>query len=122
MWRSVLICALVLGGQGDFSLAGADESGLHDCGTNSLYLLLRFSGRRAELGAIQQTLPPRHSAGFSMAELQASARAFGLRLNGVRIGEKDVPLDRPAIAFMNNGAQAISSSCDLWVSRARWCS
>src|SRR5262249_50665333 len=81
--------------------AGPDDEAL-DCGPNSLYLLLQLSGYRADLDTLKRLLPSRPPPGYSMLELKAAARANGLRLRGIRFGKRDVPLDRPAIAFLNH--------------------
>lgn len=72
-----------------------------NCGLNALFLLAKLSGGPADLGRIERALPARRAGGYSMAELRAGGRAVGLDLQGVRFGKRDVPLDRPAIAFLD---------------------
>ena len=74
-----------------------------DCGLQSLYLLLQTCDRPSGLAEIERALPERDRAGYSMAELRDAARARGLRLRGIRFGLEDVPLDRPAIAWLDRG-------------------
>jgi ABC-type bacteriocin/lantibiotic exporter with double-glycine peptidase domain len=71
-----------------------------DCGLKSLWLVLRLSHRPANLGRIERALPARSQAGYSLAELAQASRACGLRVRGMRFGAGDVPLDRPAIAYL----------------------
>lgn len=105
MWHVALIC-LGLAGQmpatAPPALAESSEPQF-DCGPHTLFLLLRTLGFDVGVEELERILPPRHPEGYSMAELQAAARAFGLRLRGVRFDREDVPLDRPAIARLDQG-------------------
>jgi hypothetical protein len=76
-----------------------------DCGTDSLYVLLRLNGQHVDLGALERVLSKHGSRGYSMSELAAAARAFGLTLRGIRLGPRDIPLDRPAIAYLKNSGE-----------------
>ena len=72
-----------------------------NCGLNALFLLAKISGEPTDLARIERTLPLRRVGGYSMAELRAGGRALGIDLRGVRFGKGDIPLDRPAIAFLD---------------------
>ena len=78
------------------------DSRTPDCGVNALSILLRLDGRPATLDRITSALPERHPSGYSMAELSDAAKRLGLRLEGVRLTKAETPLDRPAIAFLND--------------------
>ena len=76
-----------------------------DCGTGSLFLLLRLNDRPAGLAEIEGALPTRDPRGHSMAELADASRALGLDLEGVALGNADRLPDRPAIAFLDRGGE-----------------
>lgn len=65
--------------------AWADDSGTFDCGTLSLYTLLRLAGKPTDLARISSHLPKPSSAGPSMQELRDAARDLGLELTGVKL-------------------------------------
>jgi len=71
-----------------------------DCGMNALYLLFRSMGEPTGLGEIEQALPERLEDGYLMAELADASRALGRPLRGLQIQPEDLPLDRPAIAYL----------------------
>ncbi len=81
--------------------AGSAEEYLRDCGRNCLFILLTDLGHATDLDAVIRALPPRPPAGFSMSELQSAASALGLRLQGVRFDRGQLPLRKPAIAYIN---------------------
>lgn len=109
-WLSVLVLGLAISastvrgaGAGDDSRVGTgDDVRVNDCGVNSLYLLLRPCSRDVDLTELRRRLPNPRDSGLSMHELRAAAGTFGLRLRGVRIGSRDVPLDRPVIALLEH--------------------
>ena len=70
---------------------------------SALFILLRLEGRHVDLDRMESALPPRHPRGYSMADLAAASRSLGGRMEGVRFscGREDMPLTRPAIAFVN---------------------
>ncbi len=87
--------------------AVADEardapSASYDCGTLTLYVLLRLEGRGSDLRDIESCLPPPSPRGFSMKELRDAARPLGLSLAGVRLPGRR-RLDRPALVFARRG-------------------
>ena len=82
--------------------AGPEETIKPDCGVNALFILLRVEGRAVLLEALISALPPRHPDGYSMAELSAAAKSFGLELEGIRFGPGDKALERSAIAFLKS--------------------
>lgn len=88
--------------------SGDDEGRLGplDCGIQSLYLLLHFSGERTDLSTLERALPAARSSNYSMSELQAADRKLGLALRGIPFGKDDVPPDRPAIASMSGSNDA----------------
>jgi len=92
---ALLPLALTSGSPG----AEHDETTKLDCGVNALFVLLHLEGCPATLDRVQSALPAPHPAGYSMAELAAAARKFGLYLEGVEFRKVDNPLDRPAILF-----------------------
>jgi ABC-type bacteriocin/lantibiotic exporter with double-glycine peptidase domain len=81
---------------------GPDETSKLDCGVNALFILLRLEGRPVTLDRLVSALPARHADGYSMAELEAASRSFGLALEGVKFARGDKALDRPAIAFLED--------------------
>jgi len=101
LWRSIMLVPFLLGG------AAVGAPALHtdqsfNCGTNSLYLLLRLSNRHTSIAELERVLPDSSQGYYSMYELKSAARASGLRLRGVRLDENDLPPDRPGIAYLNN--------------------
>ena len=71
-----------------------------DCGAKSLVLLLSLLGHKISIQDVLATLPPNRAQGVSLSDLQASARALGLRLRGVNLDARNIPLTKPAIAFV----------------------
>lgn len=78
------------------------EDAVNDCGVNALYLMLRLEGRAVDLADLRRGLPDHRADGLSMADLQRAAASRGCRLAGRRVGPDDVPLDRPAIAWLKH--------------------
>jgi hypothetical protein len=99
-WTAALVAARSLPARAESAIATAP---VYDCGPNAVYLLLHVAGRPVTLDAVRAALPPRHPDGYSMTELAGLSRALGLPLEGVRFQKRDVPLDRPAIAFFDDG-------------------
>jgi hypothetical protein len=99
--QAALVSLIVLAGLSGLETSSSTEPGFQapDCGVHSLYLILQLTGHPADLSQIDRALPARRDDGYSMAELQAAARANGLRLQGVKLGPHDFPLDRPVIAY-----------------------
>lgn len=71
-----------------------------ECGTISLYTLLRLEGRPLTLSIVENALPPPPAVGYSLADLRAASSKLGLPLIGVK-----VPLDfypkRPVLVFLS---------------------
>lgn len=86
-------------------IANESDSYSNDCGPNSLALLLRTSGCDVALEEVNRALPEHHDTGFSLADLQSAALKFGVRLSGVRLEKRDLPLSRAAIAFLSNSVE-----------------
>jgi hypothetical protein len=82
--------------------AEPEETTKLDCGVNALFVLLRLEGRPVTLDHLESALPPRHTDGYSMAELSTAAGSLGLDLEGVRFTKGDKALNRPAIAFLKD--------------------
>jgi len=82
--------------------AAAEQKTKLDCGVNALFILLHLEGRPVTLDRVESVLPPRRPDGYSMAELSAAARSFGMNLEGVHFGKGDRALDRPAIVFLKD--------------------
>jgi Peptidase C39 family len=70
-----------------------------DCGTNALFLILKLEGMSVGLEEIESALPARNEFGYSMLELQSTARRCGLSLVGNSFGPSSAPLPGPAIAY-----------------------
>ncbi len=99
--RAILAVALAVG-LTPLPAARADDdvpSFASDCGTNSLYFLLRLMGRRTSLADLGRELVDRSGKGVSMLEIQAAARKLGVGLSGRLVNCSDLPSDRPAIAY-----------------------
>lgn len=95
-------CALLSVGPA-MPLRAADEGGgANDCGVNCVYLLLNLQSCPVDLAELRRTLPQPGEGGISMAELQAASGKFGLPLRGAFITARDLPLHKPAIAFIEN--------------------
>jgi len=94
--------ALGCGGLNPIYTSAPSDSAPMDCGVNSLILLSSLESRPISLQGIEAVLPPRHPEGYSMAELVSAAAGRGLKLQGMRLGRDSPPLDRPAIAFMQD--------------------
>lgn len=73
----------------------------YDCGSLSLFTLLRLEGHPAELRTIEGRLPPSTADGRSMAALIAASRELGLDLMGIRLTGASRP-DRPVIAYLRS--------------------
>jgi ABC-type bacteriocin/lantibiotic exporter with double-glycine peptidase domain len=84
-----------------------EETTTLDCGVNALFVLLQLQGRPVTLESVLSALPPRRPAGYSMAELSATARSLGLGLDGVKFVKGDEPLTQPAIAFLHDAKGGI---------------
>jgi Peptidase C39 family len=82
--------------------AAPEQTRPNDCRVNALFILLRLEGRRVTLDRLESALPPRHPDGYSMAELAAASGSLDLPLDGVQFGRGAKPLDRPAIAFVQD--------------------
>ena len=80
-----------------------EETTKLDCGVNALFVLLQLEGRPVTLDRLQAALPARHPDGYSMAELAAASQSLGLRLEGVKFGGGDKPLEHPSIVFLQDG-------------------
>ncbi len=100
--RAILAVALAIS-LAPLPAARADEdvpSFASDCGTNSLYSLLRPMGRRTSLANLGRELVDPSGKRVSMAEIQAAARNLGVGLSGRLVNCSDLPSDRPAIAYL----------------------
>jgi hypothetical protein len=60
---------------------------------------MNLEGMSVRLEDIESQLPARSEFGYSMLELQSTARRCGLGLVGKSFGPADVPLTGPAIAY-----------------------
>jgi hypothetical protein len=101
--QSALFCAAFVLCPALVELSRA-ESGFSppDCGTNSLYVLLRITGNGKGLDEILSGLPDRPQNGYSMLELQGAARRCGLSLWGGYLTKNNLPLRRPVIAHLDS--------------------
>ena len=81
----------------------ADDAQAFDCGTLSLYILLRLEGKTTDLGQITSHLPPVPAAGYSMKELRDAAQDLGLDLTGVKLRNVGRLDDGPSILYLNKG-------------------
>ncbi len=79
-----------------------DES-TADCGTLSLYQLLRLEGHPIVLAEIAARLPAPARTGYSMKELRDAASESGVSLDGIRLVDPTNELDRPMIVFLKRG-------------------
>ena len=95
----LILSAMIAQIHSDISSSSLDRQPY--CGLRSLFILLQLQGLAIHLDAIEQLLPASGSKGHSMADLQDAARGVGLRLKGIRVRERDLPLDRSSIAYMN---------------------
>jgi hypothetical protein len=104
--RMALVIASCLG-LAPTPMLGDDERDssrlIHDCGVNSLYLLMRLRSADVDLSELRRMLPSTEAHGLSMAEIQAASGRLGVPLRGRRIGPGDVPIDRPVIAWLKSG-------------------
>jgi hypothetical protein len=99
-----LVLGFAFGPVPQSSQAGAAEPFTPpDCGLNCLYALLKLNGNEVDLQTLESALPPRNAQGYSLAELQAAASTFGMRLEGRQVGPSDTPFDRPVIAHIGFG-------------------
>ena len=74
-----------------------------DCGTLSLYTLLRLEGARLDLSALAEALPASNSKGFTFRELREAAGANGVTVLGRHVPKGSATLNRPAIASLKVG-------------------
>ena len=72
-----------------------------DCGTQSLYLLLRLEKIGVKLADLESTLAPMSETGHSMSELRDAGVKLGLRVRGIRLSEVSPNFDRPLLARLN---------------------
>ena len=79
----------------------ADDKQAFDCGTLSLYILLRLEGKTTDLGQITSHLPPVPASGYSMKELRDAAHEAGLDLTGVKLKNVGRLDDGPSILYLN---------------------
>ena len=79
----------------------ADDKQAFDCGTLSLYILLRLEGKTTDLGQITSHLPPVPASGYSMKELRDAAHEAGLELTGVKLKNVGRLDDGPSILYLN---------------------
>ncbi len=96
--RAILAVALAVG-LTPLPAARADDdvpSFASDCGTNSLYFLLRLMGRRTSLADLGRELVDRSGKGVSMMEIQAAAQTQGMVLRGRLVKCTDPPGERDA--------------------------
>ena len=82
--------------------AADDERIKLDCGVNALYVLLHLEEMPVSIERLVSALPAPNPEGYSMAELAATARSFGLPLEGVRFAKEDSRPDRPMIVFLKD--------------------
>ena len=94
---SVLLLASILSP----ATAATDDESLFDCGTLSLYTLMRIEGKATDLHQISSRLPTPPANGFSMRELRDAARGLGFDLRGVRLHDDGRFGDEPALVFLN---------------------
>jgi hypothetical protein len=73
----------------------------HNCGTLSLYLLLKLEQRNVSLDAVQRQLGAPGSQGHSLKALQDAASAFGLDLDGVQLHRTDDFQYGPILSYSN---------------------
>jgi hypothetical protein len=57
-------------------------------------------GQEASIDRISRALPAPTDDGFSMEDLARAGARLGLPLEGIRLGKRDVPLQKPVIAFL----------------------
>ncbi len=99
--------ALVLAFSTGPGVAATDDEDLLtavDCGPSALYTLSRLIGRPLGLEEIRSHLPSARRGNFSMEELNQSALACGLRLQGVLLAKGEgQAIDRPMLVFLNRG-------------------
>lgn len=79
----------------------ADDAQAFDCGTLSLYILLRLEGKTTDLGQITSRLPHMPASGYSMKELRDAAHNLGLDLTGVKLKNSGRLDDGPSILSLN---------------------
>lgn len=77
------------------------ESAIYDCGTRSLYAILRLEGRSCDLTALSASLPsPAPLDGYSLLQLREAARRCGLDSMGVALKRSESACDRPILAYV----------------------
>lgn len=91
----ILLCRVMAGSEG--------SAPTYDCGTLSLYTLLRVRGEHVGLQQVASALPSPSPLGFSMKELQTAAGKFGCPLEGVRLPRTRQAPERPLIALVSRG-------------------
>jgi hypothetical protein len=67
-----------------------------DCGTKSLYLLLKSMDETVRFQAVAASLPPLKPGGHSLKNLRDAAAKLGISLTGVRLPRDAWPLPRRA--------------------------
>ena len=72
-----------------------------DCGTSSLYTLLRLEGKGVAFDILCKRMPGGAQRAHTLAELRDCAHSFGLRLRGVRLPVRRESLDRPMLVFLD---------------------
>lgn len=76
---------------------------VRDCGSKSLYLILRLEGWIGELKDLQGHLPRISENGHSMLDLRNAASACGLKLVAKKLPVGGEISDRPALVFLDQG-------------------
>ena len=82
----------------DWPQQAADQ--ILDCGTLSLYTLLKMERAAVDLRALQAAMPGMAPGGYSMKELRDAAETLGVPLEGVRLKQGCGSIDRPMIVFL----------------------
>ena len=73
-----------------------------DCGTLSLYHLLRLEGRPVELNRLQAVLGAPGPGGHSFRELRDAAGRFGLAVDAVVLPKQGSAISGPTLVFLKN--------------------
>lgn len=92
---------LLVGLVGGAEVSTSDPGSAVDCGTSSLYTLLKLEGKDIPLDVLLGRVPGGARPSHSLAELRDCALAFGLRLRGVRLPIGAGFPDRPVLAYLN---------------------
>lgn len=74
-----------------------------DCGTLSLYNLLRLENVGIELSRIEAHLPARSAGEHSMKDVLNAAKALGIKLKGVTLRKEVKAIDQTMIVFLKRG-------------------